>query len=105
MHDHHWTMGILENALRVRAQHPAMKDGVAALAHHNETGLDGVRPVKDLFRRMAHDDIGFEFNLLLPGALADRSETALIALTPVIEDRVELRALGRFRRPDHSQDE
>jgi predicted HD phosphohydrolase len=35
MDDHHRAVRIPQNALRVRAQHPAMKDGVAALAHHN----------------------------------------------------------------------
>jgi len=45
-----------------------MQDGVAALAHHNETGLDCVRLMDDLFRRMTEDDIRFEFNLFLPGA-------------------------------------
>ena len=75
-----------------------MQDGVAALAHHNEAGLDGVRPVNDLLRRMAHDDIRFEFDSLLLGAFADRDETSLIALAPFFKNRVELRALGGFRR-------
>jgi len=82
-----------------------MKDGMAALAQDNETGLNGVCPMKDLFRRMAHDHIRFEFNPLFPGAFPDGNETALVALTPVIEDRMKLRALGGFRRTDHSQDE
>src|ERR1035438_577197 len=69
MHDHNRTMRILEHALGVRAQHPAMKNGVAALAHHNEAGLDGICPVDDLLRRMANDNLSFKFNLLLAGAL------------------------------------
>src|ERR1039458_482886 len=105
MHDHNRTMRVLEHALGVGAQHPAMKDGVAALAHHNEAGLDGICPVDDLFRRMAHDNLSFEFNLLLPRALADGREAALIALPHVLEDRVEFRALGGLRRPDYGQDE
>ena len=64
MDDHHRAVRIPQHALGIRAQHPAMKDRVAALAHHNETGLDCVRFVDDLFRRMAEDNIRFEFNLL-----------------------------------------
>ena len=78
---------------------------MAALAHDDETGLDSVRLVYDLFRRMAQDNLGFEFNLLLPGSFADGDEDTLKALAPIIEDRMELRALGRFRRTNHSQDE
>src|SRR5271157_1256797 len=102
MHDHDRTMRILENSLRVRAQHPAMKDGVAALAKSSDLGLDGVRPVKNLFRRVAHHNIGLKFNLLLPGALAERHETELIAFARIFKNGVELRALGRFRRTDYS---
>jgi len=82
-----------------------MQEGVAAFAHDNDTCLDGFRPVDDLFRRMAHDDVRLEFNLFLTGALAQRRKTALIALTSVFENRVELRALGGFRRTDHGDDE
>src|ERR1035437_2929670 len=63
MHNHHRAMRTLQNALRIRSQHPAVEDGVAALAQDNEAGLDGVRAMKNLFRRMAEDDIGFQFNL------------------------------------------
>jgi hypothetical protein len=105
MHNHHRTMRILENALRVRAQHPAMKNGVATFAQDNEAGLDGLRAVKYLFRRMAHNNICFEFDLFFLGAYADRNETELIALTRVFEDRVELRALGGFRRTNHSEND
>src|ERR1035438_2331806 len=65
MHNHHRTMRILQNPLRIRPQHPAVKNRVAALAQDNEAGLDGVRAMKNLFRRMADDDIGFQFNLQL----------------------------------------
>ena len=34
-----------------------MQDGVAALSHDDEAGLNGVCPVNDLFRGMAEDDI------------------------------------------------
>ena len=81
-----------------------MKNCVAALAQNNETGLDGVCPMKDLFRRVADDDIRFKFNPLFPGSFTDRDETALKALTPVIEDCVKFRALCGFGRSDNSQD-
>jgi len=58
------------DALRVRAQHPAMEDRMAALSHDDEAGLNGVCPVNDLLRGMAEDDIHFEFNVLLLGAFA-----------------------------------
>jgi len=81
-----------------------MKDGMAALDQNNKTGLNDVCSMKDLFRRVAYDNIRFEFNLLLFGEFANRDETALKSLTPVIEDRMELRALGWFGRPNHRQD-
>ena len=105
MDDHHRALRVPQNALRVRAQHPAMKDRMAALAHNNETGLDCVRLVDDLFRRMAQNDSRFELNFFLPGAFAERGEAALVALSPVLENRIEFRALGRFRRADYSDDE
>ena len=105
MDDHHRTVGITKNALRVRTQHPAMENCMAALAHDNETGLNNVRLVDDLFRRMAQDNIRFEFNVLFFGALAERDKAALKTLLPFFEDRMKLRALGGFRRPDYSDDE
>jgi len=78
---------------------------VAALAQNNEAGLDGIRAMQYLFRRMAYDDIRFEFDTLFPGAFADGDKAGLESLSPSIEDRMELRALGGFGRPDHSQDE
>ena len=82
MHNHDRTMRISQNSLRVRSQHPAMKDCVASFAHHNEAGLDGVSLVDDLLRRMTENNIRFEFNLFLLGAFAQRDETLLIALLP-----------------------
>jgi len=82
-----------------------MKDRVAALAHHNETGLDSVCFVDDLFCRMTEDNIRFEFNLFLLGTLAERDETLLIALLPVFKHGMELRTLSRFRWPDYGKDE
>ena len=105
MDDHHRALRVAQHALRVRAQHPSMKDRVATLAHDNETCLDRICPVDDLFRRMAQDDVCFEINVLLSGALAERGEAALIPLTPVFKNRIELRAFGRFRRPDYREDE
>jgi hypothetical protein len=78
---------------------------MTALAHDDETGLHGLGFVNDLFSGMAHDNFSFEVNVLLLGALAERDETALKALTPVFEDRVELRALGGLRRTDYRKDE
>src|ERR1035438_8674149 len=89
MHDHHRAVCILQHALRVRAQHPAMQDGMAALAHHNKTGLNRVCPVKNLLRRMTHDDIRFQLDSLLLGAFADRHKTAFVALAPFIQNGVE----------------
>jgi len=60
-----------------------MKDCVAALAHYDETGLDRVRLVNDLFCRMTEDNIRFEFNLFLLGALSERDETALKTFLPI----------------------
>ena len=48
VHDHDRAVRVLEHALSIRAQHPAMEDGVAALAHDDEAGLDGLCPVDDL---------------------------------------------------------
>ena len=73
-----------------------MQDGVAALARHNQACLDGVGAVKNLFRRMTHHDIRFQIDPLLLGAFADGDETSLVALALFIENRVELRALGRL---------
>jgi len=87
-------MRVLENPLRIGAEHPTMKNGVAALAQDNETGLNGVCFVKNLFRRVANDDIRFEFDLSLLCAFADRNKTLLETLTPLIEDRIKLRALA-----------
>ncbi len=78
---------------------------MAALAHDDEAGLDGVRLVDDLLRRMAQNNVGFEFNVLLLGAFAQRDETFLIALLPVFKHSVELRALGGFGRPNYRDDE
>jgi len=61
---------------------------MAALAHDNETGLDRVRLVDDLFRRMAQDNVSFAFNVLLPGVFAQRDETFLVALLPVLKHSV-----------------
>jgi len=94
MDNHYRQCALPEDALRVRAQHPAMKNRMAALAHDNETGLDSVRLMDNLFRGVAQDDIRFEFNILLPGTLMERDENALKALAPLIEDRMEFRALG-----------
>ena len=66
---------------------------MAALAQDNEAGLDGVRAMKNLFRRMADDDIGFQFNLPFLCARANRDETALEALAPFIQDRMKLLSL------------
>ncbi len=82
-----------------------MQEGMAAFAHHDDACLDGFRLVDNLLRRMAYDDLRLQFNLFLTGALAQRRKTALVALTPVFENRVELRALGGFRRTDHRDDE
>ena len=82
-----------------------MKNGMAALAQDDQACLNGIGAMENLFRRMAHDHIGFEFDLLFLGACADRDETLLKPLPPVFENRVELRALGRFGRTDHSQNE
>ena len=78
---------------------------MAALAHDDETGLDSVRLVYDLFRRMAQDNVGLKFNVLLLGAFAQRDKTFLIALLPVFKHSVELRALGGFGRPNYRDDE
>ena len=82
-----------------------MKNRVAAFAHDNKTGLDRVRLVDDLLRRMTEDNIRFEFNLFLLGAFAQRDESFLIALLPVFKHSVELRALGGFGRTDYRDDE
>ena len=105
MNNHYWTMCVLENAIRVRAQYPSVEDGVLSFAHDNETGLDGFRPMDDLFCRMAHGIFRFEVNVLPLGTLSDRDETALVALAPIFEDRVELRIFGGFRRTDYSDHE
>ena len=78
---------------------------MAALAHDDETGLDSVRLVYDLFRRMAQDNVGLKFNVLLLGAFAQRDKTFLIALLPVFKHAMELRTLSRFRWPDYGKDE
>jgi hypothetical protein len=60
---------------------------VAALSHDNKAGLDSVRLVDNLFRRVPHDSFSFEVDARLPGAFAERSETALIALASVFLPR------------------
>jgi hypothetical protein len=41
----------------------------------------------------------------LPGALAKRKEATFIALPHIFENRVELGALGGFRRTDYGDNE
>src|ERR1035438_5961150 len=105
MDDHYWTVRIPQNALGIRAQHPAMENCMAALAHHNEAGLDYVGFVDDLLRRMAQDNVSFDFNVALLGAFAQRDETFLVALLPIFKHSVELRAFGGFGRPNYRDKE
>jgi len=78
---------------------------MAALAHHDEAGLDRVCLVNDLFRRMAQNNVGFEFNVFLLGAFAQRDKTFLVALLAVFKHRMKLRALSGFGRPNYRDDE
>ena len=78
---------------------------MAALAHHDKAGLDRVGLVDDLLRRMAQDNVGFKFYVLLLGAFTQRDKALLVALLPVFKYSVELRALGGFGRPDYRDDE
>jgi len=82
-----------------------MKNRVAALAHDNETGLDCVRRVDDLLRRMPYDNLSLKLNVLLLGSFAQWNETFLEALTTVFKHSIEFRALGRLRWPDYGDNE
>ena len=50
----------------------------------------------NLLGRMANDNFRFEFNIFLLGQFPNREITLLTLLSPFIDDRMELGALGRF---------
>ena len=71
-----------------------MKNGVAALAHYDKTGLDRVRMMKNLLGWMANDDHRLYRNRFFFGAFANRPESLLVALAGFFKKSAKLRVFS-----------